>query len=79
MKRTFWFLAGVGAAIGAKRYLDEGKAKLSAQNVGSMAAGVAGSVFSGATKHVQSFVHEVRDAANEREQEIHDSMDPGKN
>jgi len=79
MKRTFWFLAGVSAALGAKKYLDAGKEKLSPQNMGSMAAGVAGSIFSGATKQVRSFVHDVRDAASEREQEIHDSMHPDKN
>lgn len=76
MKRTFWFLAGVAATLGALRKVEQTKENLSAEKIGSMAAGVAGSIFTSVSKQFFDFLKDVRVASKLREREIYDSLDP---
>lgn len=76
MKRTFWFLAGAASTYGVLRKFDQTKENLSPEKLGSMAAGVAGSIFSGISKRCSDFIDDVRVAAKLREREIYDSVDP---
>jgi len=76
MKRTFWFLAGVAATLGVLRKVDQTKQNVNAEKIGSIAAGVAGSIFSTVTNQFFDFVDDVRVASKLREREIYDSVDP---
>ena len=76
MKRTFWFLAGVATTLGVLRKVERTKETLSSEKIGSMAAGIAGSVFSNAYRQLFDFYNDVRVASKLREREIYDSYDP---
>jgi hypothetical protein len=76
MKRTFWFLAGAGAALGVKRKIEERKGNLNTEALGSMAAGFVGSIFSNVSRRTFDFIDDVRVASKLREREIYDSIDP---
>lgn len=76
MKRTFWFLAGVATTLGVLRKVEKTKENLNAEKIGSMAAGVAGSIFSSVSKQFFDFIGDVRATSKLREREIYDSIDP---
>jgi hypothetical protein len=76
MKRTFWFLAGVGTTLAVLHKLERTKENLNAENFGSMAAGFVGSIFSSVSSQLFNFFDDVRVASKLREREIYDSIDP---
>ncbi len=76
MKRTFWFLAGVATTLGVLRKVERTKENLNAEKIGSIAAGVAGSIFSNVYRQFFDFYDDVRVASKLREREIYDSVDP---
>ena len=78
MKRTFWFLAGVATTLGVLRKVDRTKEALTSEKIGSMAAGIAGSVFSNVYRQLFDFYDDVRVASKLREREIYDSYVPDK-
>jgi len=76
MKRIFWFLVGVATTLGVLRKVEQTKQNVNAEKIGSLAAGVAGSIFSSITNQFFDFVDDVRVASKLREREIYDSVDP---
>ncbi len=78
MKRTFWFLVGVATTLGVLRKVERTKETLNSEKIGSMAAGIAGSVFSNVYRQFFDFYDDVRVASKLREREIYDSYDPEK-
>ena len=76
MKRTFWFLAGAGAALGLKRKIEQNRGNPNTETLGSMASGFVGSIFSNVSRQFFDFIDDVRVASKLREREIYDSIDP---
>ncbi|HUW77964.1 MAG TPA: hypothetical protein VMV52_04360 [Candidatus Nanopelagicaceae bacterium] len=76
MKRTFWFLAGVGTTLGVIRKLDRAKESVSVEKLGAAAGSIVSSVLSTASRQVFDFIEDVRVASKLREREIYDSLDP---
>jgi hypothetical protein len=76
MKRTFWFLAGVGTTLGVLHKVDQTKENLNPEKFGAMAASFVGSIFSSVSSQIFNFIDDVRVASKLREREIYDSIDP---